>query len=712
MSLQITIDGRSLSVEAGKTVLQAAQENGIDIPTLCNYPGLTSHGSCRMCIVEVEGRSNTPTACTTAVEDGMVVRTDTSNINALRVEMFKLLLSEHPASCLFCDEKNHCDECMVTLRKTGVTTGCRSCPNDGQCELQVLADRLHVSEVEYPVRYRMLPVERKDPFFHRDYNLCILCQRCVRVCKENHFSTPVTLTSRGTYTVVGTPFGRTLLQSGCHFCGACLEVCPTGTLSENTRRWSGVPEREVSTTCPLCSAGCQIRLLVKNDVVVGSLPAHASGTDMLCVKGRFGITEMVNHPTRLQHPVMVDHDGETQVLWEKAIETAAEKISSCDPEKYGLVISADCSTETMFVAQKFARDVIRSKSIYLSSAAAYGHALPIIERLYRNAKSLSALADADVILCLGFEGKYAQSIVETELHYAKQAGAKLLTFDTRNNDLRRYSDEWLQPAPGEEADLLEMLIEILHARSSTPHLWPIPPQAQHGVRLLMDAKRPVILVGSSFLTHRHNITLLNLVEKLMAQIDADLILLPEEVNLGGALRMGITNPLSNTNLQQLQVLHLIGEAMPDSVSPRQFVLYQNMFAPASTLLSGLVLPAAAFTESNGTFVNHAGEIRTIHGAVPAPGDALPSWQILCRLAQKLGATGFEYQNEEQIRAEMELQNPMDAEPDAALLKLFQPDAIPFPLSHTYDHGYMGYPLGTWVRGLQWLLDESTERTEQ
>lgn len=711
MSLQITIDGRSLAVEAGKTVLQAAQENGIDIPTLCNYPGLTSHGSCRLCVVEIEGRAVTPTACTTPVEDGMVVRTDTPNIQALRVEMFKLLLSEHPASCLFCEEKDHCGDCMVTLRKTGITTGCRCCPQDGLCELQVLAERLHVAEVEYPVRYRMLPVERKDPFFHRDYNLCILCQRCVRVCRENHFSTPVTLTSRGTYTVVGTPFGRSLMQSGCHFCGACLEVCPTGTLSENTRRWSGVPEREVSTTCPLCSAGCQVRLLVKNDMVIGSLPAHASGTDMLCVKGRFGITEMVNHSTRVQHPVLSDMDGDSPVLWEKAIDLAAEQISACDPAKYGLVLSADCSNETMYVAQKFVRQVVRSESIYLSSAAVYGHGLPVIERLFRRAKSLSILTDADTILCLGFEGRYAQSVVETELHYAKKMGAKLLTFDTRNNDLRRFADEWLQPAPGEEADLLEMLLEIVSAKSHTPHLWPIPPQAQHAFRLLMQAHSPVILVGSSFLTHRHNITLLNLVEQLLEQLHAQLVLLPEEVNLGGALKLGLTKPLSNTNLQQLDILHLIGEAMPEKVSPRQFVLYQNMFAPATALLSGLVLPAAAFTEMNGTFISHAGEMQRLHSAVPAFGEALPSWQILCLLAQKLGVAGFNYQNEEQIRAEMGSIHMLEVEPEVSLLKLFQPDAVPFPLSHTQDHGYMGYPLGTWVKGLQWLLDESTLRSK-
>ena len=711
MSLQITIDGHSLCIEVGQTVLQAARANGIDIPTLCNYPGLTSHGSCRLCVVEIEGRSNMPTACTTAVEDGMVIQTDSPNVHAMRVEMFKLLLSEHPASCLFCEEKSHCDECMVTLRKTGVTTGCRSCPDDGQCELQVLADRLHLAQGEYPVRYRMLPVEKKDPFFNRDYNLCILCQRCVRVCQENHFSSVVTLTSRGTNTVVGTPFGRTLLQSGCHFCGACVEVCPTGTLSETTRKWSGVPEREVSTTCPLCSVGCQMRLLVKNDVVIGSLPAHASGTDMLCVKGRFGITEMVNHPTRLQQPIAVNHAGNTPIPWEKAIEIAAEKISSCDPQKYGLVLSADCSNETMYVAQKFVREVVRSKSIYLSSVAAYGNGLPTIERLYTDSKSLSTLFNADTILCLGFDGKYGQSIVETELHYAKSGGTKLITFDTRNCDLRRYADEWLQPASGEEADLLEMLIEPVHQGTTTPQLWTLPPQAQRSVQLLAESKRPVILVGSSFLTNAHNVSLLNMVESLASQIHAELILMPEEVNLKGALQMGITKSLSKTNLEQLEVLHLIGEAPPADLSSRSFILYQNFFPPADALSSALVLPAAAFTEENGTFINHAGEMRSTQKAVPVAGNALPSWQILCRLAQKLGVPGFEYQYEGQIRAEIESMNPVDAEPDGILLKLFQPDATAFPLSHSHDHGYMGFPLTTWVKGFQSLEAASASRTD-
>lgn len=712
MSPQITMDGHSLWVEAGKTVLQAARENGIDIPTLCDFPGLTSHGSCRMCIVEIEGRLNTPTACTTLVEDGMVVQTESPTVRTLRAELFKLLLSEHPASCLFCEERSHCDECMVTLRKTGVTTGCRSCASDGQCELQVLADRLHLAEGGYPVRYRMLPVQRSDPFIDRDYNLCVLCERCVRACEEYHFSSAVTLTSRGTDTVVGTPFGRSLLQSGCTFCGACVEVCPTGAISEKTRKWSGVPEGEVSTTCPLCSAGCQMRLLVKDGMVIGSLPDHANGTELLCVKGRFGITEMVNHPTRLQQPRSIDQEGSLPVTWDEAIETAAAKISSCDPEKYGLVVSADCSNETLYVAQKFVREVVGSKSIHLSSSAAYGRGWQTVQQLYRSSRPLSTLLESDTILCLGFDGKYAGSVVETKLNYAKRAGAKLIALHAENHSLNRFADEWLQPARGEEADVLEILVESISEGDEKPQPWLCPPHLQHSAKLLMESKRPVILVGPAFLTHPDHAFLLKMLERLMDQIHAELILLPEKVNLRGALQVGVTTPLAATKLQDLEVLHLIGEAIPERLPSQPFILYQNIFPPEASISSGLTLPAATFTEEDGTIIDHAGEVHNIRKVVQAPGGALPSWQILCRIARKLNVPGFDFENEAQIRAEMESKNFASAEFADSTVSLLSSDSALFPAGHADDHAYMGFPLRTWVAGLQALYPAPTLKIEE
>jgi len=705
MSLQISIDGCSLSVEKGQTLLQVARQNGIDIPTLCDLPGLPSHGSCRMCTVEIQGRSNMPTACTTLVEDGMVVQTESPGVQALRTELLKLLLSEHPSCCLFCPEKSHCDECMVTLRKTGITTGCRSCPQDGQCDLQKLVDRFGLTEVGYPVRYRMLPVEKYDPFFDRDYNLCVLCGRCVRVCEENHFSSTLTMASRGTDVVVDTAFGQSHLEAGCSFCGACLEVCPTGTLSEKTRKWDGKPERAVSTTCPLCSAGCQIDLLVKNDMVIGSLPDHASGTDMLCVKGRFGITELVNHPTRLEHPVVVNREGSLPITWEQAIEAAADKISSCAPGKYGMLISADCSNETLYMARKFVREAARSNHLQTSSTALYGDGLPVLQRLQDLAQPLTVLSDAEVILCLGFDGKYVQSVVDVELHRAKKRGAKLITLNASEHSLSKSADEWLQPEPGEEADLLEMLLESTSRGKMQNRLSPIADRARRIGGMLLEAKRVAILLGPSSLTHPDNLFLLKAVERLVAQTAAGLIILPETVNLAGAFRTGIVTPATTAGLHDLDVLHLVGETVPPHLPAEPFILYQNIYPPARDLADGLVLPATAFTEEDGTFLDHSGRVRSTHRAVPAPGSALPSWQILCRIAQKLGVPGFDYENAEQIRAEFEETDFSGADFAVSVPGLLQPGLDVFKWARAEDHVYMGFPLGTWVAGFRVLYPE-------
>jgi predicted molibdopterin-dependent oxidoreductase YjgC len=707
MSLQISIDGRSLSVEKGKTILQVARQNGIDIPTLCDLPGLASHGSCRMCIVEIQGRLNTPTACTTLVEEGMVVQTESPNVQALRKELLKLLLSEHPSGCLICTERSHCDDCMVTLRKTSVVTGCRSCPQDGQCQLQILAERFGLTEVGYPGRYRMLPVEKNDPFFDRDYNLCVLCGRCVRVCEENHFLSTLTMVSRGTDVIVGTAFGQSHLEAGCSFCGACVEVCPTGTLSEKTRKWDGKPEYEVATTCALCSAGCQIKLLVKNDMVIGSLPDHAGESDMLCVKGRFGITELVNHPTRLEQPVVVNRDGSLPVSWEQAIETAAEKISSCAPGKYGMLISADCSNETLYIAQKFVREVARSNHLQTSSTALYGVGLQAIQRLYGLAQPLSVLRGADAILCLGFDGKYAQSVVDVELHRAKRSGAKLITFNAAEHSLSKAADEWLRPEPGEEADLLEMLLESTRAGAGKQqeHLSPAAVHAERVAGMLLESKRAVILLGPSLLTHPDNLFLLKAVERLVAQTAAQLIILPDSVNLAGAFRTGIVTPATTAGIHDLEVLHLVGETVPPHLPAEPFILYQNIYPPIRELSSGLTLPAAAFTEEDGTFLDHSGRMRSIRRAVSAPGSALPSWQILCRIAQKLGVAGFDYENAAQVQAEFETLDSTSADLAVSIPGLLQPGLDVFRWAQREDHSYMGFPLGTWVAGFRTLYPE-------
>jgi formate dehydrogenase alpha subunit len=303
-TVNINIDNSPLKVRKGLTILEAAKQNGIYIPTLCAHDELTPFGGCRMCIVEVEGMRGLPTACTTPVEEGMIIRTQTAQVQAERKEILQLILSEHTSSCLICEEKEECKEFMGTIRKAGVTSGCRYCPNDGACELQDVVERIGIKEIGYPVYYRGLRVEKEDPFYDRDYNLCILCGRCIRMCQEIRTANTLAFKQRGRYTVIGPAYERTHLEAGCEFCGACVSVCPTGALSEKVSKWEGKPDREQTTTCPFCGVGCQIRLQVRGDEVLGSLPEQDTliNNGQLCVKGRFCVAEVVNNHRRLKRP--------------------------------------------------------------------------------------------------------------------------------------------------------------------------------------------------------------------------------------------------------------------------------------------------------------------------------------------------------------------------------------------------------------------------
>ncbi len=259
-NISIKINGKKFSVPDGITVLEAARLKNVYIPTLCWLENLVPYGGCRLCVVDIKNMRGYPTACTTPVTNEMEITTNTPELNRLRKETLELILSEHPYSCLVCKDKNDCTEYMHTTRKVSTTTGCNYCANNGNCELQNLVEYLELSNIKFPFTYRKIKPERNNPFYDIDYNLCILCGRCVRICNEERNSEVLSFVQRGNHAIPGTAFGESQIEAGCEFCGACIDVCPTGSISEKMGKWVGLPDKSTETTCLFCPVGCTINV--------------------------------------------------------------------------------------------------------------------------------------------------------------------------------------------------------------------------------------------------------------------------------------------------------------------------------------------------------------------------------------------------------------------------------------------------------------------
>jgi len=396
--INLTIDGTEVRVEKGVSVLQAAESAGIYIPSLCSHPDLPSsrdtkpnefiyRGSelikndnsleefegCQLCVVEIEGMEGLPTACTTEVTEGMVVHTNTPQVQEKRRDNLELILVEHPNMCLTCDRKERCQPFDICLRSVAVAERCVLCPENGHCDLQKAVDYIGLLEVTLPCTYRGLPIESDNPCFDRDYNLCIGCTRCVRVCQEVRGVSAVGFVFQDGKVVVGTK-APTLDESECEVCGACVDVCPVGALAEKNRRFLGreTDLRIVTTTCPYCGCGCTIELHVKDNRIVRVTPA-ADGVvnhGQLCVKGRFGV-DFIHNPERLTTPLIRDGEkGEgkfREASWDEALDLVAGKLaeikSQSGPDSLAVLSSAKCTTEENYLMQKLTRAVLGTNSV-------------------------------------------------------------------------------------------------------------------------------------------------------------------------------------------------------------------------------------------------------------------------------------------------------------------------------------------------------------
>jgi formate dehydrogenase alpha subunit len=469
-TVSLVIDGVKVSAEKGATVLEAAESAGIYIPTLCYHPDLTPYGACRLCVVEIENIRGLPTACTTPATEGMVVHTNTPAVNEVRRTTIELLLADHPSECLICHRRERCGPFDICLRQVAVTDRCVTCTKNGNCELQKVVDYLGIKELPFRGTTRSLPVHTDNPFFDRDYNRCILCGRCVRMCEEVRGVGAIAFTYRGSQTLVGTAFDRPLQDVDCKFCGACLDACPTAALIERSDYWPGLPEREVATICPYCGVGCQLKLGIKDDKIISVSPDREGPANQgqACVKGRFSLAEVVHHPDRFTTPLVRRNGKLEETSWEEAIDLVAERFTEIR-EKYGAdslgaFSSSRCTNEENYVVQKLARAVFGTNNVDNCARICHAPSVTGLAACFGSGaatNSFDQIEDADVLFVIGSNTTEAHPVVGLKVIKAANKGAKLIVADPRRIELVDLASLWLNLKPGTNIALLNGMMHVI-----------------------------------------------------------------------------------------------------------------------------------------------------------------------------------------------------------------------------------------------------------
>ena len=419
----LTIDGQDVTVPEGTSIMRAAAEMGTKVPKLCATDSIEAFGSCRLCAVEIEGRRGTPASCTTPVENGLKVWTQTGKLAKLRRNIMELYISDHPLDCL-------------------------TCPANGNCELQDMAGVVGLRDVRYGFKGANHLDAQKDesnPYFTFDASKCIVCSRCVRACEEVQGTFALTIDSRGFASTVSPGQKEDFLGSECVSCGACVQACPTATLMEKTIIEAGQPEHSVVTTCAYCGVGCSFKAELRGTEVVNMVPYKDGQANHghSCVKGRFawGYT---THQDRITKPMIRAKitDPWTEVSWEEAINHAASEFKRIQ-KKYGRtsvggITSSRCTNEETYLVQKLIRAAFGTNNVDTCARVCHsptGYGLSTTLGTSAGTQNFDSVREADVVMVIGANPTDGHPVFASHLKKRLRQGAKLIVIDPRRIDL-------------------------------------------------------------------------------------------------------------------------------------------------------------------------------------------------------------------------------------------------------------------------------------
>ncbi len=719
--MNITINGRSIFVAGAPTVLEAARGNGFDIPSLCDHRALLPYGACRICLVEIKGRRGYSPACSTFAEDGMEVITESPALAVLRRGVLELILAEHPNACLICSEKKSCDEYKSTIRKTGEVTGCVHCPVNGRCELQRVVEMVGIERVPYPARRRDGEILRADPFIDRDNSLCILCGRCVRVCREVRGASVLTFLARGSETIVGTALGRTMLDSGCQFCGACVDVCPTGSLVERAARPEPIPDRLTRAVCPLCSLGCTLDVHSRGGRLLYTAPSEQGPVNrgQGCVKGRFALRAALTGGQRILHP-HIRKDGElAPASWEEALYLAAERLKIVSGRAMAYIVSAQSPLEEMYLMGKWGAAVgagacsVASPSSPTAALDKAGVGLDF---------RLDEIAAARTIVLLGVDPAVSHPLAWLEIWKALNAGARLLSVGNLPQTAGRHIAKELNPTPGFEASVLVEMIRILLAARVSDEVGSIPGFETFERSLAGAANRPdpflapeeiaafareltgdgpvVFLAGRDFFVPAAGPETTAALLDLALAARARLIPLAISSNGRGWLNIRRTFETEEKSPAEIvkgirsgsiRALYLAGRAFDLAGTRPEVFIGQGPLWNEALLQADIVFPSCTVLETPGCFINAEGRLQSWDETLPPPGESRPGWWITAALARELELKGFGFDSAAEVADEVRtrFRSGEDTAPADRPLQQFLPlPRFGTPMGTDADHPFL------------------------